>query len=102
MASVERQIQTDIMDYLKSKGFIMLKFNNGTHSAHGSKIATKKSSRGVADLLGVSPDGRFTAVETKRPGGKPTIAQIAFVEEVKKRGGIGLITDNLEDVKKIL
>jgi len=62
----------------------------------------KAPSTGVADILGVLPDGKFLAIECKRPGGKPTPEQIEFIDNVNANNGIGFIADNLELVMEKL
>lgn len=43
---------------------------------------------GSSDLIGITPDGRFLAVEVKTQNGKPTPEQIRFIEAVKRKGGV--------------
>lgn len=45
---------------------------------------------GVADILGVY-EGRFLAIEVKRPHNKPTDAQLAFLQAVREHGGIAWV-----------
>ena len=48
--------------------------------------------RGVADILAVAPgSGKLVAIEVKRPGGKPTPDQVAFLDSVNVAGGIGMV-----------
>lgn len=95
-------MQTQIIDFLTLKGFYVFKFNNGGHKVRGGYIRTKKSSNGIADVIGVSPDGRFVAVECKKPGGVASKEQVAFIDDVKKRGGFALIAYSLGDVIQAL
>ena len=55
--------------------------------------------KGVSDILGCLPNGLMIAVEVKRPGGRPTKDQVAFIEEVQRCGGLGLIATSTETVK---
>ncbi len=55
------------------------------------------SRKGISDLL-VCFDGRFIAIEVKRPGGRATHEQTQFIEEVEQAGGIGFIADNVGEV----
>jgi hypothetical protein len=57
------------------------------------------SKRGVSDILGVLPGGRFLAIEVKAPNGKLTDHQKQFLEEVLSNGGFGLIARSPEEVK---
>ena len=42
---------------------------------------------------------RFLAIEAKMPGNKPTEKQIAFLEMVRRAGGIGLVVYSLADLE---
>ena len=53
--------------------------------------------KGISDLL-VCLDGRFIAVEVKRPGGNATPEQLQFIREVQEAGGIGFIADSVDVV----
>lgn len=55
------------------------------------------SRKGVSDVL-VCYEGRFVAVEVKRPGGKASPEQKRFIKDVESAGGIGMVVDNVEDV----
>jgi len=65
--------------------------------------------KGSADIIGwesvdITPEmvGKkiavFLAIEVKSEKGKPTKEQQNFIEQVNKSGGIGIITNNVEDV----
>jgi hypothetical protein len=55
----------------------------------GRKRFVRFSTPGAADVLGVlPPSGRLLAVEVKRPGGKLTAAQAAFIDHVRAAGGL--------------
>lgn len=53
--------------------------------------------KGISDILGCY-QGRMFALELKRPGGKPTAEQLAFLEQVRQQGGIGFWADSVEGV----
>lgn len=53
---------------------------------------------GSSDFIGICPDGRFLAIECKRPsGGVVSDLQKKFLDEIIKRGGVGIITRGAED-----
>jgi hypothetical protein len=62
----------------------------------------RMASPGTSDITGCSKDGRFVAVECKIRPNKPTELQEAYLEEVRKRGGIALVAYDLSDVEQIL
>lgn len=53
--------------------------------------------KGISDILGIHK-GRLLAIEVKRPGGKPTTDQVAFIDRVNEEGGIGFVADNVDEV----
>ncbi len=78
-----------------------VRFGLGNHSKKLNE-AFKSS-----DLIGMTMDGRFVAIETKKPGWKYTgtvteEAQQAFIEIVNYRKGIAGFVTSLEDFNKLL
>lgn len=59
------------------------------------------ASAGTADITGCSREGKFIAIECKIAPNKPTALQEAYLEEIKKRGGIALVAYSLEDVSHL-
>ena len=55
---------------------------------------------GCSDLLGQTTDGRFLAVEVKRPGGRPTTEQIEFLGRVQRAGGVAFVAWSVDDVAR--
>ena len=99
MGAEERNVQTDIMEFLESKGFRVIKVNNGAHKVKGGQYGRRsKSNTGVSDLLFCTDKGQFGAIEVKKSDGCASPEQIAFVEDIKKRGGFALIAYSLADV----
>lgn len=52
---------------------------------------------GVADILGIF-NGRFLAIEVKRPGNPLTRCQKHFLDSVNREGGIGFVARSIDDV----
>lgn len=82
----EADITRQIRDFLKMQ--------NIWHWKHWSGMG---SAPGVSDILGCY-QGRFMAIEVKRPGRKATDAQRRFIDNVNDAGGIGFVADSIEDV----
>ena len=62
---------------------------------------------GCSDIVGQLKDGRFLAIEVKRPSWKkPTDdrerKQAAFLEQVNQAGGVGFFAGSVEKVKEVL
>ena len=87
----EQDIQTSIMNYIKSIRGLPIKQNQiGIYGQAG-----------VPDIIACIK-GRFVGIEVKRPGQRPKPIQEAFLDAINKKGGIGLWADNLDKVKDTL
>ena len=53
---------------------------------------------GGSDVLGILPGGKLMALEIKRPGGKTTEAQEAFLQRVRDAGGVALVITSVEEL----
>ena len=98
----ESIIMHKIQVALSQHGCIVLPTNAGTYYTKDG-VAVKIGFPGLSDLVGILPNGRFFACEVKVPGQKPRDNQLAFLEAVNKRGGIGIwATSPEEAVEKLL
>lgn len=87
----EQDIQTKIMDYIRSIGGIPIKQNQiGIYATAG-----------VPDIL-ACVKGRFIAIEVKRPKQKPKPIQVAWINAIICAGGVAFWADNLDTVKEKL
>lgn len=68
---------------------------------NGRSNFIKLAHAGTADITGCSSAGRFIAIECKIGKNKPTDLQNAYLEEVRKRGGIAVVAYSLDDVMNI-
>lgn len=66
----------------------------------GSKVSQymKFAFVGCPDLLGQLPDGRLLAIEVKRPSGRVTEAQAAFLEKAEHYGALAFVARSVDDV----
>lgn len=95
---LESAIQKSLIDYLKLRGHIVVRFNNIPIEKNGVKIPVRQ--RGVSDLLVCRKGGQFVAVEVKRPHTKPTPEQEAFLGSVTAAGGLGFVARSIEDLQQ--
>lgn len=98
----EADYQSAILEYLEYKHIFAWK-------NHSVGIFNKKSGgyiplgmTGVSDILGILPDGRFLAIEVKKPGGRLTQNQIDFLAIINKNGGVAFMAITIDDVKEHL
>ena len=54
--------------------------------------------QGISDLVGQLTDGRFFAVEVKKAGEQPTLAQAEFLARVNEFGGVGFVARSVDEV----
>lgn len=89
----ERALQDKISRWLKGqRGIWFLK-------VFGSGVQTG----GVPDLL-LCKNGKFIAVELKRPDGKGTVhpRQNAQLQRIRNAGGVGVVIDDFDDFVKLV
>lgn len=102
MGKNEAAIQTEILDFLESKGFLVMKFHNGAYKVKGGFIRARASSKGIPDIIGMTPDGRFVGVEVKVPGEHPTDEQSQILRRINNSGGVGILATSVDDVVRVL
>lgn len=55
--------------------------------------------KGSSDIIGIAPDGRFLAIECKRPqGGTVSNEQSKFLSEIAQRGGVAIVVHSTEEL----
>lgn len=89
MDKSEQQIQSDILDYMKGKGIWVF------------KVVTANRA-GIPDIVGCTPEGRFIAVEVKKPGKKLSALQLYNQELLKRNDGIYIVATSVADCKRVL
>jgi hypothetical protein len=96
----ESDIQRAIIDLLKYKRFVVFKHRNvGLYiRAQDRYMQLAPGEKGISDILACSPIGQFWAIEVKKPGGKPSSDQIAFLSRVRANKGIAILAYSIDDV----
>jgi len=85
----EQTIQANILKYLESIG------------AYSVKIISA-SRKGVPDITGCLPGGRFFAIEVKLGNAKATPLQQYNIDLIHSAGGIAFVANNVNTVKEKL
>jgi hypothetical protein len=86
----ETDISKQIRSLLFQVGALPIKIAGGAYQRPG-----------ISDFL-VCLDGKFVAIEVKRPGYKMTEKQELFQHEVRAAGGIAFVAYSLDDVVREL
>lgn len=82
----ESKLQTRILQWLKANGYWVFK-------------TITSNRKGIMDIVGCTPTGRFFGIEVKYGDNKPSKLQAWNVMEVVKRGGIAFVAWDLQEVK---
>lgn len=88
-----------IKAYLESVGCLAIRINAGAvpiENEHGRRFY-RGAPAGTSDILGCMPNGRFLAIEAKRPGMKTTPKQEEFIQSVRAAGGVAGVAHSVED-----
>jgi hypothetical protein len=94
------------LEYLKLKRIMAWRMNSGGAipivSAKYGRRAVYLGPKGLSDIIGMLPGGRFLAVEVKVGRKKPTPAQSEFLSWVNDAGGLGVVVWSLEELEKVI
>lgn len=99
----EHDIQTAILDYLKAHPGVcwVARFNSGVMVQDGRYTAFN-GLKGCPDIMGMKVGGAFFGIEVKSQTGKATPAQLEFINNTVKGGGLAGIARSIEDVDALL
>jgi hypothetical protein len=99
LAPKESDVLRACLDFLRLRGVFAWRCNTvGVWDPVKQVFRSRAGARGVSDILGVLPGGRFLAVECKRPGRKPSAEQAAFLANVVGAGGVALVVDDVREL----
>lgn len=102
----EHHLQDTIFDELVYCRCLVIRVNSGARGvikfAWWAMLGITRQSRGVSDLIGITPKGRFFAIECKDGSNKPSPEQLEFLSGVNERGGIGIVAYSIRDIDALL
>jgi len=89
-----------IVDWLNMSGHFVWRNNNAAVYDPTRKVFRSNSTKkGIADIIGAHRDnGKLIAIEVKVGKDRLTPEQVAFLNDVKQRGGISLVAKSIDDV----
>ncbi|UEX89710.1 VRR-NUC domain-containing protein [Staphylococcus ratti] len=97
----ESEIQKQIIEYLNKSECKVWRANAGM--VRVGKRTLKLLPKGFPDIFGVRlKDGKFIAIEIKKPTGKLSIEQIEFQDWAMKQKIIYGVAYSVDDAKKII
>lgn len=90
----ERDVQRVVLQYLERHPKVVWVKRMNVGMTRGLKFGFI----GCSDLLGQLKDGRILAIEVKRKGQGPNLAQQNFIANVLRGNGVAGIVRSLEDI----
>lgn len=100
----ESAIQKEILSFLSLCGFFVFRVNTTGVYDPVRKVFRRLGGfnmKGVADIIGVLPNGQFLAVEVKTATGRQSLEQKIFEKNVKANNGIYILARSIDDVRWI-
>lgn len=98
----EGALQKVILDYLRILKIPVWKINTVGVYVQARNTYIPSPNKGISDIIGILPDGKFLAIEVKIKPNKPSTEQLAFLETVTKSGGRAGVVYSLKDVQQLL
>lgn len=92
----ETTLTRAVLDFLHELGFIAWRQNVGVAMFKGRRV--EFGFRGLADIGGILPDGKYLAVETKVGSNDLTSEQKEFLTATGKSGAVAIVARCLDDV----
>lgn len=102
MAQRETNILKLCMVAAAECGAVVWRNNIGQYKDGQRVIRYGVCNPGGADLIGLTDTGKFLAIEIKRPGELPRPAQAAFLDAIRRMGGIAFVATCPKDVYFVL
>ena len=97
----EAEVQKAIIQFLKLKGIFVYRQNAGAFKVGDRFVSMGKV--GIADVICITHGGKYTAIEVKTPKkGVLSPAQVEFLRDVRKAGGIAMVATSVDDVVRLL
>lgn len=97
----EGKVKNAIQEFLRLRGCYTRTIKSDGQKLPSGKWIPSKQGRGISDLIGVTPEGRFLAIEVKAPGKEKTATpeQLDFISNIIERGGIGVVASSIAQVE---
>lgn len=86
---LEKQIETAVKDYARSKGWLAYKFTSPGHAF-------------VPDGLFISPNGIVLFMEFKQLGKKATPGQQREIDRINNHGGAAFLVDSIAEGRSLI
>ena len=97
----ETVLMREIMVALCQAGCFVLRTNSGVYyDSKGNRV--RVGFKGLSDLIGYRPDGKFFALEVKTPAGRASKEQYEFIENCWRGGAIAGFVRSVNDALRVV
>lgn len=97
----EGDVLKSCLQYLSLRGAFCWRQNQGGMKTERGQFIRFAHVSGISDIIGVM-EGRFLAVEVKKPGQKAKPHQEAFLERVRASGGIAGVVTSVKELQELI
>jgi len=97
---LEKDVLRGCLDYLRIRHHLVARINNGAFETKGGGWIRCTDVPGIADIIGVTFDGRALAVECKSNKGRLSKAQEIFRAAWIARGGLYVLARSVDDLQE--
>ena len=98
----EHKIMNEIRIVLSEIGCIVFRINVGKGRTFDGRYFDTGVPVGFSDLFGVRPDGKAFFIEVKTQKGRPSQAQVNFLQAMKINGAVAGICRSTEDAINLI
>jgi hypothetical protein len=96
---LEKDIQKAIVEYLQyRKIYCWINKTQGTFDPVLKIYRKGTTFKGVSDILGILPDGKFLAIEVKKKGNYASPEQKEFIQNINLKNGIAFVAYSVDEV----
>lgn len=96
----ESAVLNACIKWLWANGCYIWRNNSGGYKPEGTSRFIKFGLKGSADIVGMTPSGRFLAVECKAPGNKLKPHQEEFGDKVRRHNGLFFVATSIDDLER--
>jgi hypothetical protein len=102
MSRSEANIQREIMLALSQAGCLVWRNNTGALPDKNGRLVRYGLCNGSSDIIGLTPCGKFLAIEVKSAKGRVTEAQERFIFAVRSKGGRAGVARSVKQALEIV
>ena len=100
MKTQESAVLRACLDYLRLRGHFVIRVNGGAFETRRGGYVRCTDTPGVADIIGLTWDGKPLAVECKSSTGRQSRGQIEFEKNWIYRHGVYVLARSIEDLQE--